>query len=181
MFLQATLWVPPLYWKSRMRRGHLLKSLLRAHSFCQSVSCHSRRLLTSGLWEVCLCHLDGLLRHAFPRKTRDSHLWTFPGLYAHRLSGSVQALLLDAGDDRPFTHTSSNPTSRLPQSRSPLPPAAVSPCLVQKSRPHHLGCVHLYQVKCLALWELKCLASGLPFSQACRGLCWVREHLAQML
>lgn len=60
---------------------------------------------------------------------------------------SVQALLLDAGDHRPFTYTSSNPTSRLPQPASPLPPAAVSPCLVQKSRPGHLGCAHLYQVK----------------------------------
>lgn len=47
--------------------------------------------------------------------------WILPGLFAHLLRGSVEALLGDAGGYWSFTYISSNPTSR-------LPPDAVSPC-----------------------------------------------------
>lgn len=58
--------------------------------------------------------------------------WTCPALYAHLLSGGIEALLLDPGGYRPFTYVASNLTFMLPQPRRPLPLAAVSACQAQE-------------------------------------------------
>lgn len=62
--------------------------------------------------------------------------WTCPALYAHLLSGGIEALLLDPGGYRPFTYISSNLTFMLPQPRQPLPLL----CLLARHRKgRHVG------------------------------------------